>query len=244
MIGNNGTIAGAGATGPTIYPPYQQWADFNPNGGAYTDSGKTTKCTVSGTDTCQVLVDSITGNDVWQSGSTLRPIWYNGVSDGPNNTPYLKFDGSNDYLLTKTAFTATDTIDLWVVMRLDAWVSTNSPFTCFTSRNLRCNSATPQIWSSTNGLCSQAALGTWFKLHMLYTGLGAGQNYILNYTGSGASFQQSSSVATTTQISFGSLLNGTLCSQVSIGRVIAWQRPLSNTEITTVNNYINGLYGV
>jgi hypothetical protein len=244
MLFNNSTIGGSAASGPTIYPPFQQWADFNANGGAYTNSGATTPCTVSGTDKCYVLKDIISGNNIFNSTSANQPIWYNGASgDGPNSTPYVKFNGTSQYLLTQNAFTATDTIDLWIVMRLDSWVSGAVPIECFTSRNLRCNSASPQIWEITSSLVSNAALGTWQKIHMMYTGLGAGQNYILSYTGT-TNFSQSGAAATTTEISIGALFAGTSPCAMSLARVIAWQRPLAATEITTVNTYLNGLYGV
>lgn len=71
------------------------WGWWNASN-AYTDSGKTTLCSSSGSATCHTLADlSGNGRDLVQSTSGNRPTWY---SSQLNGYPALLFDGSNDVL--------------------------------------------------------------------------------------------------------------------------------------------------
>lgn len=241
MINNNGTLGSGSGGGPTVYPPFEQWLDWNANGGAYTNTTNTTLCSVSGTDTCASLKDTITGNHLQQSTSANRPIWFGAGGTGPNGLPYVQFDGVNDQLITP-AFTAEDTVDIYMVLRLDTWVATKSPIQFVTTREVRMNSVSPELWLSTNGKISTAALSTWQAIQLRFIGDGGGTNCLCHYIGT-QSFALSVANSSTTQISIGSLISPSLWSSISVARIIAWRRSLSTTEQTTVTNYLHTLYG-
>jgi hypothetical protein len=83
-------------------------------------------------------------------GTTANQPLYN-VVGGPNATPSLLFDGTDDVLINATidrAIPSTEITYVWLVFRQVTWVSTRRIFGFGTASNTVCaiqNSATPQI---------------------------------------------------------------------------------------------------
>lgn len=93
--------------------PPAAWAWYDASS-AYTDSGKTTLCSNSGSDVCYVMEDK-SGNsrDLIQATAGDRPYWYSGQQNG---LPALRFDGGSDYL-GLTSITLNQPFSIFVVWK-------------------------------------------------------------------------------------------------------------------------------
>lgn len=107
-------------------------------------------------------------------GAALEPTF--SASGGPNSRPYIAGDGTARYcgLAYNPPAPATTSIFMWLIARLDAWVSGRQIIGGNANRTaIQAQVATPQIALrdlTAPGPTTPMTVGTWFRLYGLFTG--------------------------------------------------------------------------
>lgn len=187
------------------------------------------------------------GRDLTQGTAANQPT-YNATA-GPNSTPSITFDGTNDVLASTTIdrnIPSTEITFVWIVFRQKTWTSTDRIFGFGTANNTICaiqNVATPQIAQADTTIVNgntALAVNTYGRGEFYFSGSTNDYIKLIATTVTGASAGVTNPAA---GFKLGASGATTLFGNIEVVEAAIFDTLPTPAQITALNAYVTSRYG-